>query len=95
MDVMENDGQGMKRLLLAFPETCSLSLPEKYTWYMALLKQHPGCRPLFKEGRNAPYITVDAGQVYDQLITEGFQGEVMESMTSHSGHFCCALLHKH
>lgn len=47
MDVAKNDGQGMKRLSLAFPETCSLTLPEKYTWYMALLKQRPGCRPLF------------------------------------------------
>lgn len=79
--VVENNTTGIGRVLVAFPETCTLSLENKYTWYMALLKQHPECKPLFKEGRNAPYITLNPGQQYDRLTTEDFQGQVMKPIT--------------
>ncbi|XP_076049533.1 uncharacterized protein LOC143030260 [Oratosquilla oratoria] len=72
---------GKERLMITFPEKCNLSLENKYTWYMALLKQHPDCRPLFKEGRNAPYITLINGQQYNTMITDGFQGQVMKPIT--------------
>ncbi|XP_050728584.1 uncharacterized protein LOC127004613 isoform X1 [Eriocheir sinensis] len=44
---------------------------------MGLLQQHPEANPLFKEGRNVPYITLDTGPVYDQLVTQGFLREVL------------------
>ena len=62
MAVRDNNTAGMERVMVVFPENCNLSLENKYAWYMALLKQHPECKPLFKEGRNAPYITLNVGQ---------------------------------
>ena len=75
-----DDNTGTNRVLVVFPDDCDLSLENKYIWYMALLKQYPECKPLFKEGRNAPYISLQNGQQFEMLITEGFQGQVMKPM---------------
>lgn len=55
----------------------------KQLWVMGLLKQHPGANPLFKKGRNFPYITLDSGPVFDKHVTEGFREEVMVPLPKH------------
>lgn len=66
------------RLSLLWPLHTTLeTAAAKHEWFMGLVKQHPGANPVFREGRNVPYITLDSGPLYDQLVTEGFKGEVM------------------
>lgn len=67
------------RVRLVFPMDYTMDLRGKHVWYMALLKQHRDSEPLFKEGRNAPYITIKYGSTCDMLTTKGFNGTVLVS----------------
>ncbi|MPC77529.1 hypothetical protein E2C01_071986 [Portunus trituberculatus] len=49
---------------------------ELFSWFAALLKQHPDLQPLYKEGRSQPYFTDSS--FYATLVSEGFLGLVME-----------------
>ncbi|MPD01154.1 hypothetical protein E2C01_096670 [Portunus trituberculatus] len=52
---------------------------ELFSRFAALLKQHPDLQPLYKEGRNQPYITVSTdSSFYVTLLSKGFLGLVME-----------------
>ena len=60
-----------RRIRLRFPADCPLaSTAQKYEWYMGLLRQHPDTEPLFKEGRNAPFITLVDGPVSAKLTSD-------------------------
>ena len=72
------------RTLLRFPTDSSLtSTGAKYTWFAALHRQHPEAAPRFKEGRNAPYISLLTGHISDRLTTRGFNGVVLEPIRIH------------
>lgn len=47
---------------------------------MTLLRQYPEAEALFKEGRNSPYITLKPGPLAEKLISEGFNGVILEPM---------------
>ncbi|XP_045127901.1 uncharacterized protein LOC123514239 [Portunus trituberculatus] len=68
-----------ERRHLSFPAGHGKTASELFSWFAALLKQHPDLQPLYKEGRNQPYITVSTdSSFYATLVSEGFLGLVME-----------------
>ncbi|MPC31866.1 hypothetical protein E2C01_025169 [Portunus trituberculatus] len=68
-----------ERQRLSFPAGHGKTASELFSWFAALLKQHPDLQPLYKEGRNQPYITVSTdSSFYATLVSEGFLGLVME-----------------
>ncbi|MPC47223.1 hypothetical protein E2C01_040964 [Portunus trituberculatus] len=67
-----------KRCRLSFPAGHGKTASELFSWFAALLKQHPDLQPLYKEGRNQPYITVSIDSSYATLVSEGLLGLVME-----------------
>ncbi|KAK3867795.1 hypothetical protein Pcinc_026773 [Petrolisthes cinctipes] len=67
---------------LQFPQHCTKTPAELYTWFVALMKQNPELKPLFKEGRNRPYITTKSDvPAYNKLIKEGYNGIVLVTVT--------------
>ncbi|KAK3881438.1 hypothetical protein Pcinc_012857 [Petrolisthes cinctipes] len=72
------------RRRLQFPQDCTKTPAELYTWFAALMKQNPELEPLFKEGRNRPYITAKSDvPAYNKLIKEGYNGIVLVPVTEH------------
>ncbi|KAK4318939.1 hypothetical protein Pmani_010082 [Petrolisthes manimaculis] len=72
--------EGRRRL--QFPQDCTKTPAELYTWFAALMKQNPELEPLFKEGRNRPYITAKSDvPAYNKLIKEGYSGIVLVPVT--------------
>ncbi|MPC19399.1 hypothetical protein E2C01_012312 [Portunus trituberculatus] len=67
-----------QRRYLCFPAGHGKTASELLSWCPALLKQHPNLQPLYKEGRNQPYIPVSTDSFYATLVSEGFFGLVME-----------------
>ncbi|MPC83555.1 hypothetical protein E2C01_078267 [Portunus trituberculatus] len=68
-----------KRRCLSFPAAHGKTASELFSWFTALLKQHPNVQQLYKEGRNQSYITVGTdSSFYATLVSEGFLGLVME-----------------
>ena len=76
-----------QRRRLNFPSVHGKSASELFNWFAALLKQHPSLQPLYKEGRNQPYITVSTeSSFYPSLVTDGFMGLVMECPSEEGSH---------
>ncbi|MPC72308.1 hypothetical protein E2C01_066608 [Portunus trituberculatus] len=72
-----SDRKQRRRLL--FPAGHGKTASELLSWFVALMKQHSDLQPLYKEGRNQPYITVSTNSsFYATLLSEGFLGLVME-----------------
>ncbi|MPC67687.1 hypothetical protein E2C01_061866 [Portunus trituberculatus] len=72
-----SDRKQRRRLL--FPAGHGKTTSELFSWFAALLNQHPDLQPLYKEGRNQPYITVSTdSSFYATLVSEGFMGLVLE-----------------
>ncbi|MPC46845.1 hypothetical protein E2C01_040574 [Portunus trituberculatus] len=68
-----------QRRRLLFPAGHGKTTSELLSWFAALLKQHTDLQPIYKEGRNQPFITVSTdSSFYATLVSEGFMGLVMD-----------------
>ncbi|MPC72291.1 hypothetical protein E2C01_066590 [Portunus trituberculatus] len=63
-----------QRRCLHFPAGHGKTTSELFSWFAALLKQHPDLQPLYKEGRNQPYITVNTDSSFYATLVTGFHG---------------------